>query len=66
MSVGQHKPTPAALSKRDAAEYIGVSYRFIDKLVAAGKLRRCRLGSKPMFRRADLDALLEQSIEQPA
>ena len=57
--------TPAGgFNKRDAATYLGVSVRYLDMMVADGKLRRVRLGTKPLFRRVDLDELLERNLER--
>ncbi len=53
-----------AFSRSDAAAYLSVSTRFLDQLVSDGKLQRCRLSAKPLFRRCDLDALLARSIER--
>lgn len=52
------------LNRKDAAKYIGCSVRYLDKLVAAGKLKRCRIGAKPVFRRIDLDAFLASCLEE--
>ncbi len=58
-------PTPiGALSKTAAAEYIGVSERYLDSLIAAGDLGKVKLGRKTVIRLVDLDKLLEQNLQQ--
>lgn len=52
-----------ALPRKQAAKYCGFSTRYLDKQVADGKLKRCRIGSKPVFRKVDLDAFLEACLE---
>lgn len=47
-----------ALTKRAAAEYVGVSERYLDKCVAAGELKKVKLGSKTVFRIAELQRWL--------
>ena len=54
-----------ALSRKDAAIYIGVSTRQLDNYAAAGELRRVKLGAKTVYRVSDLDAFLEARL-QPA
>ena len=51
----------AALSRSEAARYLSVSERYIDRLAASGKLQRIKLGRKTVFSLRDLDALLEAS-----
>lgn len=60
--------TPAALNTVEAARYVGISERYLRQLVAAGKLSRAKIGTKPLYRRVDLDELLERSliVRQPA
>lgn len=50
-------------SKSDAASYLGVSERTIDRWVDAGRLKGRKLGKSWRFTRAQLDALSDP--EQP-
>lgn len=57
--------TPAGgLGRRDAAAYIGCSTRYLDKLAAAGELRRAKLGSKTIYLRAELDRFLQSKMQE--
>ena len=56
---------PGALSRKDAATYIGVSTRQLDKLAAAGLIQRAKIGAKTVYRVIDLDVFLESRL-QPA
>jgi excisionase family DNA binding protein len=48
----------AVLSKRDAAAYLGVATRTLDRLCAARLVRFSLVGSRRRFRTSDLDAYL--------
>lgn len=48
----------SALSKRDAAERIGVSESTVNRLVAAGQLRAVRIGSRVLIPTSEIDRLL--------
>lgn len=52
---------PFALSIKDAGHYIGVSRSGIYRLVETGKLQPLKVGGKTLFRRTDLEALLDAS-----
>lgn len=52
------KSPVGALSKVDAAAYLGVSTRTVEKYIASGKLQAVKHGAKVTLRIADLDALL--------
>ena len=56
---------PAALSRIDAARYIGVSLRTLDELMRVGKLERVKIGAKVVLRFETLDAYLSAN-EAPA
>jgi excisionase family DNA binding protein len=57
--------TPAGgLTRKDAAAYLGISTRYLDKLAAAGEIRRCKFGAKTIYRRSELDRLLERSLQR--
>lgn len=48
------------LSRRQAATYLGISCRTLDRLVAVGDLPCVRIGRKVLLDRADLDGLCER------
>ncbi len=48
-----------------AATYLGLTQRTIYKLVDTGHLRGYKFGRVIRFRRADLDAYLEESVIHP-
>jgi excisionase family DNA binding protein len=52
--------TSAILTKQQAAEYLGCTTRYIERMIRAGRLRACKPTGKfvRIFRR-DLDAFLE-------
>lgn len=52
-----------ALSRRDAAIYIGISTRQLDNYARAGELQRVKLGAKTVYRVIDLDAFLQSRLE---
>ncbi len=57
--------TPAGgLTRKDAAAYLGISTRYLDKLAAAGEIRRCKFGAKTIYQRSELDRLLERSLQR--
>lgn len=58
--------TPAgALSRKDSAAYCGgVSTRQLDKWAAAGLIQRCKLGSKTVFLRSELDRFLQSKMQE--
>jgi hypothetical protein len=57
--------TPAgAVSRKDAAVYCGgVSTRQLDKWAAAGLIQRCKLGSKTVYLRSELDRFLLSRLQ---
>ena len=52
-----------ALIKNDAANYIGVSERYLDMMIAEGKLPKVKFGTKTVIRVIDLDKLLEANLQ---
>ena len=54
----------AALGAGEAATYIGISPAGIWRLLKSGRLPCVRIGGRTLFRRVDLDALLETSMER--
>jgi len=52
-----HEP-PAALSTQRAADYLGVSFNHVRRMIEAGTIRPVRLGGRVTIPRAQLDALL--------
>ena len=51
--------TPAALSRRDASRYLGVSATTLWRLSREGVLPRVKVRGRTLYRRDDLDTLLE-------
>ena len=57
--------TPAGgLTRKDAATYLGISTRYLDKLAAAGEIRRCKFGAKTIYQRSELDRVLESRLQK--
>ena len=56
---------PGALPRKEAAIYLAISTRQLDKLAAAGLIQRAKIGAKTVYRVIDLDAFLESRL-QPA
>lgn len=52
------------LTRRDSAAYLGCSTRYLDKLAAAGELRRVKLGAKTIFLRSELDRFLLSKMQR--
>jgi excisionase family DNA binding protein len=57
--------TLGALTKREAAAYVRCSERYLDKCVATGTVRKTKLGSKTVFRVAELDRFLASCEIEP-
>lgn len=56
--------TPAAgLNRKDSAKYLGISTRFLDKLAAAGVIRRAKFGAKTIYLRSELDRVLHARLQ---
>ena len=55
----------AAQTRSAAAEYIGVSERYLDKLIRDGHLPKVKLGRKTLIRTCDLEKLLEENLHVP-
>jgi excisionase family DNA binding protein len=51
--------TPAVVTRADAAKYLAISIRLLDKLTAARQLRCVKIGRAIRFRTGDLDAFLQ-------
>lgn len=55
-------------TREEAAEYLRVSPRSVDRLAASGRLLRVKFGdhdkSRVRFRRQDLDAFVESCLER--
>lgn len=57
--------TPAGgLTRNDAAAYLGISTRYLDKLAAAGEILRCKFGAKTIYQRSELDRVLESRTQK--
>jgi DNA binding domain, excisionase family len=57
-------PEPLAVSPREAAKLLGISERFLAKLIATGELPSARVGARRLLRPADLDAWLAARVHQ--
>lgn len=47
------------MTREEAADYLRIHPRSVDKLVLAGKLTRFHLGRSPRFRRVEVASLVE-------
>jgi excisionase family DNA binding protein len=56
----------ALLSLADAADYLAVSARTLERLVAKKRIRTKDIGRRRLFRRADLDAFAEEATREDA
>jgi excisionase family DNA binding protein len=62
---GENKPSAetvnsAILTKKEAAEHVGCSCRYLERAIVAGRLRALKpTGKLVRIRRSDLDAFLE-------
>lgn len=54
---------PAVLTRKDAAEYLGMSVTTFDELHSEGKLKAVRYVKRLMYRRSDLDDFILQLEE---
>lgn len=52
------------LTRREAAEYLSISTRLLDKLASSGSIVRIKIGTKTLFRVGDLDAFVESKIQR--
>lgn len=50
---------PRCIGLDEAAEYAGVSRRFIQREISAGRLRSVKLGRRTLIDRFDLDQFIE-------
>lgn len=46
--------------RKDAAYYLGISLRSLDKLAAAGEFSKTPIAGRVVYDRVDLDAYIEQ------
>ena len=54
---------PVLITKKDAAQRLGLCVRMIEKLVAAGRLRCVKISRRAVrFRPCDLDAFAEDNV----
>lgn len=51
-------PTRHLLTRREASEYLAISPRKLDSLVADGELPRVKIGTSVRFEQSDLDAFI--------
>lgn len=55
---------PPVLTLKEAADYLRVSERLVQRLIAQGELRATRLGRRVLVRLVDCNALLESGGEE--
>lgn len=60
----QPETPPALLRIRPAAEYMGVTERFMRRLVEQRRIRHFKVGQFVMFQRSDLDDYLAASVRE--
>ena len=53
------------LDSVEAAEYLGISYRLIRKLVREKKIPYYKIESKTLFTKEILDKYIQDSLEEP-
>ena len=53
-----------ALSRQQAANYLSISRRKLDELLAAGRIKRLKCGRKTLVRIIDLDKFLAELYEE--
>ncbi len=51
---------PAALSRKDAARYLGIGERTLWSLSASGEIPCCKIRARVVYRRCDLDEYLRK------
>ena len=56
-------PEAGALSRQEAANYLSISIRLLDQLLADGNIPKLKIGRKTLVRRVDLDTYLESLME---
>jgi len=54
----ENEPIRAALSRREAANYLSISTRLLDDLLSSGEIKRIKLRRKTLVRVVDLDRYL--------
>ena len=59
-------PLPETLRREEAAAYLGVSTRMLDRYVSEGLIQRLKIGTRTAFRPVDLDAYLSDRETQAA
>lgn len=50
---------PAAMSRKDAAKYLGIGERTLWSLSASGEIPCCKIRARVLYRRCDLDEYLK-------
>lgn len=54
--------TPYALNYDDTARYLGVSRWSVEEMVRDGRLKPVAVGARKIFRRADLEAFVDEAV----
>lgn len=57
---------PLLVSKREAAQMLGISIGLLDKLVRTGRIERVRIGRRSLFRRDAIEALTLTNSQRKA
>lgn len=65
MSKPEKHIEPVALDFRQSAQYLNISPRKLDDLVANGDIRPLRIGRKRLFMREQLLSLLKRAAVEP-
>jgi len=68
MTTQPHTPTPPAsglLTTPEAADYLRLSRRSMERLVAGRQVPVVHIGRRVLLRQADLDAFITKHLEQP-
>ena len=60
------KPGKDWLTNKEAMKYLGLSRPTLQRYRTSGKLPYAKIGSSVYYRRADVEALLEQHLQQVA
>jgi excisionase family DNA binding protein len=53
------------LNRREAADYLRISTRLLDKLASTNRIARIKIGVKTVFRVSDLNDFLNSNVQSP-
>ncbi len=54
--------TKPCLTRIEAADYLSISVRLLDRLATEGRLPKVKIANKTVFRRIDLERYLEANL----